>query len=217
MAYTTITLGSPVSSDVMGDNLDEADSLLSSLQRRSKQHFRTSANGVIQLDQDFPTDQVDPLVYNALFNYGELEQILPVGKLLLESHLIIGADPHGIVGTLGIWSNSAPSGGFVYPCDGSSSLFADGSFDSVEYAAVNPSDPEVSAIAELPLTILPTDGTSVELIYRTRINDWGGSGGATGQLAGVLFYNWLRVTSSSVGNLTLNIQPQSYWTIAQLV
>lgn len=220
MAYTTVNSGSPVDVDVHGANLDEMDTKLSSLQRRSKQLlgtlYDTNPTG-FTLDIDFPTDQAVNTQYDASSLYNELDQIAPVGDLVLETHMFYQAEPHGIVGTFGFWANSSPSGGFVYPADGSASLLADGSFDVAQYAAINPADPTVDVIPELPISLLPTDETWIECIYKTRINDWGGAAGASGLSAGVSFYQWVRFNSASVGNLMVNVGPHSYWVINQLV
>lgn len=220
MAYTQINGGTSVDVDIHGANLDEMDTKLSSLQRRSKQLlgtlYDTNPTG-FTFDIDFPTDQTVNTIFNSSFFYNELDQIAPVGDLVIESHIFYQVEPHGIVGTFGFWANSSPSGGFVYPAAGSASIFCDNSFDVAEYAAITPSDPVVTVIPELPISLLPTDGSWAESIFKTRINDWGGAEGATGLSAGVAFYQNARFSSSSVGNIMVNVSPHSYWMINQLV
>lgn len=226
MAYTPIVTGTLVDTATVppipsiNANLDEMDVKLSSLQRRSKQLFGTLGDAVpggSVLDIDFPTSQTPNTQYDASILYNELSQIAPVGVLEIEAHVFVTANPHSVVGNFGFWVSSSPSGGFVYPSAGSSSLLNEGAFESVVYAAINPSDPKVANIPDMPISNIPQDsGVSyTELIFKTRINSWGGSAGASGLDAGVAFYGWLRATSSSVGNLTLGISPESYWTLNQ--
>jgi hypothetical protein len=220
MAYTQLTAANFVDPEVHADNLTEMDTLLSSLQRRSKQLLGTLYTDVpdgFDFDIDFPTDQVVSTIYNSSFLFNELDQIAPVGDLVVESHIFYSAEPHAISGTFSLWTNSSPSGGFVYPCAGSSSLLADGSFDSAVYAAINPADPSVDSVPELDIALIPTDGTWLEVIYKTRINDWGGAAGASGLSAGAAFYHWARFSSANVGNLMVHVSPHSFWTLNQLV